>query len=144
MARVGFTATAHARVVDGVGYVRSRTIEFGATVIVAANIGSIRFYEGDRNLVWATIGVALILVGLVQLSSSSSALILVIIGALMILANFLAKPELMLSIGTCDGRYTDIISTDREFLMNALEFLQRKIDEEGVTGVIDVSARSVG
>ena len=132
---------------SGQGSFAERTIEIGGTVLAVSNIGSIRVYHGERNWVLAMIGAILIIIGLLQLEQSGSgALLIAAIGVALVVGNFLIKTQMTLSIGTCDGRFTDIVSTDKEFLGALLDAIKRKIDsnDERLMGGFDVSGRSVG
>lgn len=144
MVQFGLNAAAR-RITGGTGYVRRRTLEFGSTVIAVANIGSIRFSAGEKNWGLAFVGAVLALIGLFQLDTGIIAWMFLLIGIGLIIANVMIKAELSLSIGTCDGRVTEIVSTDREFLIKVLDFIQRKIDEDGadITASIDLGSRSI-
>ena len=101
----GLTSTADVSRIDGgVGYVRERTVEIGATVISADSIGTMVLIDGKKRWFLAFIGVVMTVAGLVQShGGGNSALLLVLIGGALVTWNFLYKVDVCLSIGTCDG-----------------------------------------
>lgn len=131
---------------SGVAIVRERTIELGSRVLWLGNIGTIRIIEGSRSYLFLIIGGLLVLAGLFTLSSDGvMGFVMFLAGAGLIYLNLNQKITGGLSIGTCDGRSTLIVSTDKEFLSNMLEFLRRKIDSENPTlqGEFNITNRHV-
>lgn len=131
---------------SGVAIVRERTIELGSRVLWLGNIGTIRIIEGSRSYLFLIIGGLLVLTGLFTLSSDGvMGFVMFLAGAGLIYVNLNQKITGGLSIGTCDGRSTLIVSTDKEFLSNMLQFLRRKIDSENPTlqGEFNITNRHV-
>lgn len=131
---------------SGVAVVRERTIELGARVLWLGNIGTIRIIEGSRSHLLLIVGGLLALAGLATLPNDGvMGFMMILLGAGLIYINLNQKVTGGLSIGTCDGRSTLIVSTDKEFLSNMLEFLRRKIDSENpkLQGEFNITNRHV-
>lgn len=138
------TPTTHA---SGAGEVRERTIVIGPNVIVIENIGSIQILEGRRSWLLFIVGLLLLIAGVYMGSTGSSygslsgtALAAAAIGIVLILINLSQKIERGLSIGTCDGRATLIVSTDEVFLQRLLDRLTRKINTRDPTNVFNFNS----
>jgi len=62
----------------------------------------------------------------------------------LIIWHFNQKPDIYLSIGSSDGRRTNIVSKDKDFLLRIRDFLRQKIDEKnGETATINISAKTI-
>jgi hypothetical protein len=124
---------------SGLGHIRQRTIAVGDTVIAVNNIGSIVIMRGAKSYAMSIVGAILILAALVMIGGSDKTMPLVMgfIGAILIVINLAQQPDHGLSIGTCDGRETMIVSTDESFLGDMLDFIRRKVD----TGDIKLQGR---
>lgn len=129
------------RVDSGSGRIGQKTIELGATVIAVSSIGSIRVVDGKRNHLLTIVGSVIALVGLGSFSASAFfALILLLLGIGLAAWNWFRAVEQYLSIGTCDGRTTTIVSTNRVFLDSVRTFIRDKIDSNSLsTAVINIS-----
>ncbi|MDZ4760781.1 MAG: DUF6232 family protein [Alphaproteobacteria bacterium] len=109
------------RLTSGLGAIRERTIAIGDTVIAVNNVGSVAIHRGRQGYAMAVVGGLIVLVALVTLQSDAGvALILGAIGGVLIAINLNQKLDNGLSIGTCDGRITMIVSTDNDFLGDLL------------------------
>ncbi len=125
------------RVDSGQGQISERTIKLGENIIVIDNIGSMRVFDVKKSFGTAIIGGISTLLGVVILSSGSLAgLFFILIGIALIAWNLTKKGEIYLSIGTCDGRSSIIVSKDRKFLSEIREFIQKKIDTQSTNSAI--------
>jgi len=132
------------RLTHGLGVIRERTIAIGDTVLSVNNIGSIAILRGENNYALLIIGAIIALVGLTMLGSEATmGLLAIVIGGAMIAINLMNKPDSGLSIGTCDGRFHIIVSTDADFLGDLLDFIRRKVDTGDIKlqGRFDIGAR---
>jgi len=119
---------------QGVGQIRARTIEIGATVLAIDNIGSMVLVTAKKDWRLAILGGVLALVGLSMIRGSVIfGLLLILVGGGLIALNFYNKVDNYLSIGTGDGRLTNIVSKDRKLLEDLRAVLRRKIDSKNVT-----------
>lgn len=127
------------KLTSGLGQIRQRTIAVGDTVIAVNNIGSIVIMRGAKGWAMAIIGGLLVFAALLTLSGSDKTmpLLMGVIGVILIVINVAQQPDHGLSIGTCDGRITMIVSTDESFLGDMLDFIRRKVD----TGDIKLQGR---
>lgn len=130
------------RLTSGLGAIRERTIAVGETVIAVNNIGSIVILKGTKNYALAIVGGLLVLAALITLSGNDNdakgmSLLMGAIGVVLIVINLSQVPDSGLSIGTCDGRVSVIVSTDEAFLGDMLDFIRRKVD----TGDIKLQGR---
>lgn len=127
------------RLTSGLGTIRERTIAVGDTVIAVNNIGSIVILKGTKNYAMSIFGGLLVLAALMTLSGNDKGMSLLIgaIGVVLIVINLSQVPDSGLSIGTCDGRVSVIVSTDDAFLGDMLDFIRRKVD----TGDIKLQGR---
>jgi hypothetical protein len=119
------------------GQIRERTIEFGDTVIAIGSIGSMTMIDGTRNHRPTVVGVAVFVLGGMALGSQAFhalGLPLVIAGLIVIGWSLTRKINRYLSIGTCDGRRTHLVSTDRNALLGTRNFIRKKIDEDSAAG----------
>jgi Family of unknown function (DUF6232) len=129
------------RITSGVGEIRERTIEIGDTVVAVNNIGAITLVRAQRSYLFLIIGGLLAIFGLMSLGDSfvvgAGALA---IGAVLLYINLTQKVDKGLSIGTCDGRSTLIVSSNEQFLNDMLEFIRRKVDTENLrmVGTFDI------
>lgn len=121
------------RITSGVGDVRERTIEVGDTVIAVNNIGTIVMLEEKRNYGLLILGAVLFLFGLMSLENEMlQGVAAILVGGALAAYNLLRPLDKGLSIGTCDGRLTLIISTNERFVTEFLDFLRRKVDSQSV------------
>lgn len=129
------------KVKEGVGYVHQRTVEIGDTVIAMENIGSMVLIDGQRTYGRAWLGAILIVFAINKSPTSLPGAIALLAGIALIVWNFMRPVEMFLSIGTADGRRTDIVSTKKEFLKQTLTALRDKLDRNDVvsTGTINIS-----
>ncbi|MBB5368017.1 MULTISPECIES: DUF6232 family protein [unclassified Janthinobacterium] len=117
------------RVDSGVAEVYERTIEIAGDIIALENIGTIRMIDGKKNHTLTVIGIAISIIGFFALFSSFLFGLLVLAAGIgLTLWSLSQKIEIYLSLGTCDGRSTVIISKNRQFLKNIRDFLRKKID----------------
>lgn len=122
------------RVTQGVGTIRQRTIELGNTVVAVNNIGSIRIVQAKRSLAFLVLGGLMVLAGLVMLGSQPMTAVLPIgLGGVLIYLNLSQRVDAGLSIGTCDGHTSLIVSKDMKFLGELLAFIRTKVDTNNVT-----------
>jgi hypothetical protein len=127
------------KLTSGLGQIRQRTIAVGDTVIAVNNIGSIVIMRGAKGWAMAVVGGILVVAGMLTLGGSDKAMpmLMIAIGVILIVINLAQQPDHGLSIGTCDGRVTMIVSTDEGFLGDMLDFIRRKVD----TGDIKLQGR---
>jgi hypothetical protein len=135
------------RVDKGTASVREHSIEVGASVIAVRNIGTISIIDGS-NSPWPLVaGAALCLLGLLLLFGLNGmkliAFVFILTAAGLIYWGFTRKPDIFLSIGTCDGKRTNIVSKNRFFLEKAREFLRDKIDAGVGVGTINITAEKI-
>jgi hypothetical protein len=132
------------RLTTGLGSIRERTIAVGDTVIAVNNIGSVVILKGAKSYLMAIIGGLLVLAGLVTLSGNDKmmSILMALGGGVLIAINLGQKPDNGLSIGTCDGRVTVLVSTDENFLGDMLDFIRRKVDTGDIKlqGHFDIGA----
>lgn len=134
------------RVAEGVGIVRERTIEIGSRVIWIDNIGSLVILRGEANYVLALVGALLTMVGLALLQDDlTMAILLIGAGVGLVWLNLNQKVDNGLSIGTCDGRKTLVVSSNEHFLLQALDLIREKIETGSITlqGQFDIGATHV-
>ncbi|CDG81308.1 DUF6232 family protein [Janthinobacterium agaricidamnosum] len=123
------------RVDSGVAEVYERTIEIAGDIIALENIGTIRMIDGKKNHTATVVGIVIAIIGLGALSSSVFfGLLMLIAGIGLTLWNLSQKIAIYLSLGTCDGRSTVIISKNRQFLKDIRDFLRKKIDTKTQNG----------
>lgn len=141
----------------GVGRIRERTIVIGDTLIAIDNIGSIQILDVKRNWTLARWGAVIAIAGAAAIaipgnfySSSSSpgpivGIILIALGFVLIIANWLRPLRKGLAIGTGDGRLSYVVSEDHAFLNRLLEFLTLKINtrNEGLTAGFDITNTTI-
>lgn len=133
------------RVAKGIGTVHEHSIEIGHTVIVSANIGSISLIKGERQYGLVIVGGVLAMLSLWLFGSYIPGLsllaVIMLLGGIGLAAFGLLRPiEQFLSIGTSDGKRTNIVSTNDVFLKEIRSFLRDKIDLRTVaTATINVS-----
>ncbi|WP_440217071.1 DUF6232 family protein [Chromobacterium piscinae] len=124
------------RLDSGSGKIGQRTIELGNSVIAVNSIGTMRVIEGSKNHGLTILGVMILFVGLMSWGASHMlAFLFFIVGGVVLYLGINQKVELCLSIGTCDGRSTAIVSKNRDFLIGLKSFIQNKID----TGSLSVA-----
>jgi hypothetical protein len=133
------------RVDHGIGLVREKTFTVGRTVISMANIGSMRVIDQPRAVVMGFIsGLVALWSGMGVLSSlfdSLARMMLPLTLPIAVVAGFYAyrclfgELDVYLSIGTCDGYRTNLVSRDRTFLETIRDYLRRKIENPGDTTV---------
>jgi hypothetical protein len=118
------------RVATGTGRIGQRTIEIGGAVISVDNIGSMFVIDGKRSHFLTIVGAFIMLMGLGSLGTSYVvAAALLFTGGGLAYWNAAVRPvEQYLSIGTCDGRRTTIVSKKPEFLNAVRAFIRDKID----------------
>jgi hypothetical protein len=135
------------RVDSGEGHVRERTFDIGETVVNVMNIGSMILIEGIRNPLPAVIGALVAVWGLIELRTSSvTGLVEIAIGGgFAWWWWFVRKVDVFLSIGTSDGRRTNIVSKDKKFLEQVRNVLRQKIDTPDVTviGTVNLGNHSI-
>ena len=136
------------RVDHGYGFVREHSIEIGDTIIVFNNIGTISIIDGSKSpwplIVGGIIGLVGLAVFAMPFSSKPFALLLLIVGIALIAWWFRMKPDRFLSIGSCDGKRTNIVSKDRAFLLKLRTFLRERIDKEVFSAAkIDIKAGTI-
>jgi Family of unknown function (DUF6232) len=125
------------RVDGGTGRIGQRTIELGASVIAVSSIGTIRVVDGKRGHLLTVVGALIALVGLGSFGVSKFfASIVLLIGIGLAAWNLLRAVEQYLSIGTCDGRITTIVSTDRAFLDSVRTFIRDKIESGSLSSAV--------
>jgi len=138
---------------SGVGRVRERTIVLGNTLIAIDNIGTIQILDVDRDWSLGRLGALIFLAGPATMvlsrtfmrysgdNNDGAASFLMIAGIVLIVITFLQPRRKGLSIGTCDGRVSSIISKDRVFLQRLLDFLTEKINSrnDGLTASFDIT-----
>ncbi|MBL8547999.1 MAG: hypothetical protein JNL81_16185 [Hyphomonadaceae bacterium] len=121
------------RITSGVGEIRERTIEIGDTVVAVNNIGAITLVRNQRSYALLIVGGLLAIFGLIGLQDNFlTGVGALAVGAVLIWINLMQKVDKGLSIGTCDGRSTLIVSTNEQFLNDMLEFIRRKVDTENI------------
>lgn len=121
------------RVSAGVGYVRERTLELGATIIALENIATMLIVIHERSFVRALIGVLIALASFFTWEFGWLIFsVLMATGLGLIAWNILDRADVYLLIGTSDGRRTNIISKNRAFLLAVRDFLREKIDTQNV------------
>jgi hypothetical protein len=119
----------HDRIDSGTGTVHEHTIEIGDNVIAIHSIGSMRIIDGGKNTGPTILGAGIALFGLaIFFSVKAIGLLLLFLGLALAAWNVLRKVDVYLSIGTCDGRSTFIVSKERKFLLDIRTFLRVKID----------------
>lgn len=136
------------RIDRGKGIVREHSIDIGDTVIVFNNIGTITVIDGRKSPLPLFVGIALTLFGLFSFASRGSvktfAFMLLLAGAALTYWAVTRQPDRFLSIGTSDGRRTNIVSKDRKFLEDVREFLREKLDKNVFRqATIDVSSGKI-
>jgi hypothetical protein len=134
------------RVDSGVAYVHERTVEFGETIITVQNIGSMMMFDGRRNHGPAFLGGAIVLLGIAALGAAKVlGLLLLLVGFGLIVWSFVRPVDVFLSIGTGDGRFTNIVSTNRTFLQEIRLFLRTKLDTNNtaIQGVINIGSATI-
>ena len=134
------------RVDRGEGHVRERTFDVGDTVISVNNIGSMMLIEQRQAQLPGLIGALVAVLGVIQLRSSVvSGVLLAAAGGGFALWWFSRKLDVFLSIGTSDGRRTNIVSKNKQFLERVREVLRQKIDTPNVRviGTVNLSQSSV-
>lgn len=123
------------RLDSGEAEVYARTLLIGHTVIVLANIGTMRIVDGKKNYLLTIVGLVLMLIGLGAIGISAMLVILFLaLGSGLIFFNVREKIDMYLELATNDGRTTIIISKERNFLEEIRSFLQRKIDTGSPVG----------
>lgn len=133
------------RVDSGSGTVHERTVEFGNTVIVIHNIGTMMLVEQKRDLSLVLLGGVLALLGLLALQIFTGfGLLLIAVGGALALWALNRALDVFLSISTCDGRSLHLVSKDRQFLCDIRTLLRLKIDENSTqTATINISAKRI-
>jgi hypothetical protein len=130
-------------IAGGVGHVRERTIEMGATTIALDNIATMHVVDPGRSFAAAIIGAFMILLGAwVATMETLFSIPLFVGGIALIIWNFVNRTHAYLAIGTSDGRRTHIVSKNREFLVSVRNMIREKIDTRNtdMTGVINITA----
>ena len=135
---------------SGIARVRERTIVLGDTLIAIDNIGSIQILDVKRNWGLARLGSLVAILGGGAMFAPGSGgpmlgMIVVAIGIVMIIGNWLQPLRKGLGIGTSDGRLSYIVSENHAFLHRLLEVLTQKINtrNEGLTAVVDITNTTV-
>jgi hypothetical protein len=133
------------RIALGEGHIREHSFEIGNTIIMLSNIGSMTIVEEKIEYWTAVLGFLILLFGVLAFGSSKSLSISLILGGFALLAWwFFRRRDVFLSIGTCDGRRTHIVSKDRDFLLALCKFIREKIDlNSSQTGSIDLDAATL-
>lgn len=134
------------RVESGSGSVRKRTMEIGSTVLAIDNIGTLNISSGGKSYLPVIIGAAVVVTGISMFETGSQMLggALVVAGLALVVWGFLRPRDTFLSIGTCDGRQTHIVSKDKKFLSDVRNLLERKIDSKSLeTATININARTI-
>jgi hypothetical protein len=130
-------------IAGGVGHVRERTIEMGATTIALDNIATMNVVDPGRSFAAAIIGAFMLLLGAwVATMETLFSIPLFAGGIALIIWNFVNRTHAYLAIGTSDGRRTHIVSKNREFLVRVRDMIREKIDTRNaaLTGVINITA----
>jgi hypothetical protein len=123
------------RLDSGQGIVYERTIAIGQSIIALENIGSMRVIDGVRNPMPTIIGIGIAVLGLGAMTSSKGlGFLMLVAGAAIAAWNVLRKVDVSLSLGTCDGKSTFIVSKNKQFLHDVRDFLREKIDTKSRTG----------
>lgn len=124
------------RLDSGEGIVYERTIAIGQSIIALENIGSMRVIDGVKNPVPTIIGIVIAVLGLGMMVSTSTGLgfVMLAAGAAMAAWNIMRKVDIALSLGTCDGKSTFIVSKNKQFLHDVRDFLRKKIDTKSHKG----------
>lgn len=113
----------------GEGHLGARTVEFAGTILSVSNIGSMTLIVRRKTWWLAFIGACVALTGLDWLFGGYwSGLLALLVGGILIAVDYGLKAPTYLSIGTCDGRFTNIVSKNRETLEKIQEFLHAKMD----------------
>lgn len=142
---------------SGVGRIRERTIVIGDTLIAIDNIGSIQILDVKRNWTLARWGAVIAIAGAAAMAISGNpygssgspgpivGTILIALGFVFIIANWLRPLRKGLAIGTGDGRLSYVVSEDHAFLNRLLEFLTLKINtrNEGLTAGFDITNTTI-
>lgn len=133
------------RVDSGTGYIHEHSLEVGLTVIVFRNIGTITIRDGRNNPAPLVIGIAVALMGLGLLGALKTlGILLLLSGSVLVAWALLRSPDNFLSIGTCDGRQTYIVSKDRPGLARLRDFLRDRIEKKvGGEATISISANRI-
>lgn len=133
------------RIDSGEGYIHEQSFEIGNAIIMIPNIGSMTIIDG-QNPPWPfVVGAVLVLAGLVMLGGDKLLALVLIAGGIALLVWGFNRPhDVFLSIGTCDGRRTHIVSKDRKFLLAVSKFLREKIDRKSAqTGTVNINAGTI-
>lgn len=135
------------RVDHGEGHVKEKTFDIGDTVVNVMNIGSMILIDGIRNPIPAIIGIFVALWGLGELRTSLTygLIVIVIGGGFAWWWWFVRKVDVFLSIGTSDGRRTNIVSKNKKFLEQIRDVLRQKIDtpEVAVIGTVNLNNNTI-
>lgn len=133
------------RIDSGLGLVHERTVEFGDTIIVLHNVGTMALISEQRNPAPVLMGVVIGVFGLMAWTFSTLWLIILLgVAAMLIYWGLNRKLDVFLLIGTADGRSLRLVSKDRKFLADVRTFLRRKIDENSLqTATINITARDI-
>lgn len=128
------------RIAAGVGYLRERTIELGATIIALENIATMLIVARPRSYMRAIIG------GLIAVGSFFTLqfgwlfpVILGVVGLGLIVWNLIDREDVYLLIGTSDGRRTNIVSKNMDFLLATRDFIRQKLDTQNLTMVAAIN-----
>jgi len=135
-ASLGFSNDSDSERLDsGQGVVYERTIAIGEGIIAVENIGTMRLVSGVKSPIPTIIGVVIGVFGLVTMVSATGAgCVLLLAGAAIAAWNILRKVDISLSLGTCDGKSTVIVSKNKQFLHDVRDFLRKKIDTKSSMG----------
>lgn len=133
---LGLTESNSTKVSHGRGHIYQRTVELGDDILAIDNIGSMRTIDERKNHALTVVGILIALPGLPYLFGPSKMMgfIIVLLGGGLAAWNILRKMETYLSIGTCDGKSTVIVSKNRAFLVEVSHFIRKKIDTESLDG----------
>lgn len=140
-----FPAEKSNRVDSGTGAVYERTAEFGDTVIVIHNIGAMTLMSTEKPIGPLIAAILLVLSGLFLLQAGASlGILLLLVGGALAYWWGSRKPENYLSIGTSDGNRVQLVSKDRQFLIDVRAILRGKLDRNSLeTASINISAGTI-
>ncbi|MGE0045371.1 MAG: DUF6232 family protein [Hyphomonadaceae bacterium] len=128
------------RISSGIGYVRERTLELGPTIIALENIATMLVVARERSFMRAIVGVLIAVSSFFTINFGwLIPTVLVIVGFGLVLWNLLDQADVYLLIGTSDGRRTNIVSKNLDFLVQTRDFIRQKLDSQNLTMVAAIN-----
>lgn len=123
------------RLDSGQAKVYGRTIGINEDVIAIENIGTVRIIDGTKSPAATIWGIIIAVIGLTLLSSSLGfGFLVMILGIALAVWNIMREIEVYLSMNTCDGKSTIIVSKNKQFLKEVRDFLREKIETKNQIG----------